>query len=101
MTITTPAHPWRTDEPFSQPFWWEDRQLAQHFAGVSDAQLTHRLEHLLKNPPADTGLEPGLSREWHCLQKVEKCDLCKAWIAWDDEATAIMREQHRRRAARR
>jgi len=93
--------PLRTDKPMSEPFWWEDYQLASHFQNVSDAQLTYRLEQLLKHPPADTGVELGKPRDWHCLHKATKCDLCKQWEAWGNETTAIMREQRRRKAARR
>lgn len=89
----------RTSEPMSEPFWWDNRQLSHHFRGQSNAQLAERLDYLMKNPPQDTGVETGKPRDWHCLRRRVKCALCQQWIDWNDEATAISREQRRRKAA--
>lgn len=97
MTVTSK----QTDSLYSEWFWWEERELANHFRDQSDAQLTYRLEQLLKNPPKDTGMPVGTPREWHCLHKADKCDLCEQWTRWSNETSAIMREQRRRKAARR
>lgn len=99
MTITKATrspYPYRMIDPMSAPAWWSDSQLERHFRGWQDYALEGLYEHLLDNTPADTGIESGVPREWHCLGKNPKCALCVAWINWDDELTAIEREVRRR-----
>lgn len=87
---------YRTEEPFSSPFWWTNRQLQAHYRGVSTGELQNRLEWLYDHAPADTGAPAGKPREWHCLLEKVKCPLCLAWINWNDECTLVSHELKRR-----